>query len=353
MSAVSSNLNERSAWLIRCRAGLASVAVDELRFRKVISKRSSIFTLKQRDHDLILLAAKVEQPPSSILRIPDQVLYCPTYGRYKISNAQVARLSAQLRAERKVFRLAVTAAGTHFVRQDFARYLERELMKQGVNFSEKADDLLWVFCVDEAYYIGLERFGASDVPYREHRVAERPGSLPVTIGAAMAFLGVPRRNEVVLDPVCGSGTLLAEAFGYVPDASFVGIDLDPVAISIAGQNLAHLPNLQLIAGDGSRTNLTSGSITLFLANLPFGKQFGDRQTNPDLYRRILSEMVRLGNLSGWRAIVLSSDTEALEAALAAHPGLSCKRCLRVKVRGEWSQVLKVSPAFVEAAISAS
>jgi tRNA G10 N-methylase Trm11 len=334
--------DDRSAWLIRCRAGLGSVALDEMRFRKVISKRSSVFTLKQRDHDLILLAARVEHPPGAILRIPEQVLDCPAYGRYKISNAQIARLVAKLRSERKRFRLAATAAGTHFVRQDLARFLERELKKGGVQFSETAEDLLWVFCIDEAYYIGLERFDASNVTYRECRIVERPGSLPPTIAAAMAFLGVAYPQDVVFDPVCGSGTLLAEAHGYAPDASFIGIDADTVAINVAEKNLAHLPKHQLISGDGSRTTLAPGSVTLFLANLPFGKQFGEKQTNPDLYHRLLAEMVRLGNSSGWRAILLSSDIEALEAAFATHPELRCKRCLRVKVRGEWAQIVKVS-----------
>jgi tRNA G10 N-methylase Trm11 len=343
ISGTRAHSDDRSAWLIRCRAGLGSVALDELRFRKIISKRSSVFTLKQRDHDLILLAARVERPPSAILRIPEQVLDCLAYGRYKISNAQIARLANKLKAEQKRFRIAVTAAGTHFVRQDFERYLERELRSHGVVFSEASKDLLWVFCIDEAYYIGLERFHASQAPGRVYRVVERPGSLPPTIAAAMAFLGIPGSQEVVLDPVCGSGTLLAEAFEYAGGGSFVGVDLDPEAIYAAQKNLAHIPQHKLVCGDGTRTDLPPHSVTLFLANLPFGKQFGDKSTNASLYRSILSEMIRLGSRDGWRAVLLSSDTEAIGASFNSSPELKCRKSVRLKVRGEWAQIYMYVP----------
>ena len=70
---------------------------------------------------------------------------------------------------------------------------------------------MWVFCIDEAYYIGLQRSAQDDAPFRAQRTVERPGSLPPTIAAALAFLGNPAPGETILDPVCGSGTLLAEA----------------------------------------------------------------------------------------------------------------------------------------------
>jgi 23S rRNA G2445 N2-methylase RlmL len=85
-------------------------------------------------------------------------------------------------------------------------------------------------------------------------------------------------------------------------------------------------------------------VALFLSNLPFGKQYGDRATNPRLYGDLLREMARLGVPDAWRAVVLSSDVESLDAALSATPALACTKRLRVKVRGEWAQVAMIAPA---------
>jgi 23S rRNA G2445 N2-methylase RlmL len=175
------------------------------------------------------------------------------------------------------------------------------------------------------------------VALRQHRVAERPGSLPPTIAAAMAFLANPRDDDAVLDPVCGSGTLLAELHAYAPGAQLQGIDQDRPAIAAARRNLAHIPQVQLTVGDARATGLADGGLSLFLANLPFGKQFGSPAENRRLYQDILRELLRLGRPEGWRAVLLTSDLEALKAAIAAiaaTPGARIAGETPVKIRGE-------------------
>jgi 23S rRNA G2445 N2-methylase RlmL len=184
---------------------------------------------------------------------------------------------------------------------------------------------------------------ADDAALRKHRVAEREGSLPPTIAAAMAFLANPREADSALDPVCGSGTLLAELHAYAPGAQLAGIDLDRQAIAAARRNLAHLPQVQLSIGDARATGLADGTMTLFLANLPFGKQFGSRSDNRQLYPDILRELVRLGRPDGWRAILLTSDFEALRAAVTATPGIGIAAKSQVKIRGETAVMTTLRP----------
>src|SRR5207244_798317 len=147
---------------------------------------------------------------------------------------------------------------------------------RGVVFDPAATEALFVFCVDASYYVGVLSSQATDAERRQLRLAERPGSLPPTIAAAMAFLGRPTAGEIVLDPVCGSGTLLAEAHAYAPEARLIGVDLDARAIEVARQNLAGLANVELLQQDSTTLSLREHSVGLFLANLPFGKQFGSR-----------------------------------------------------------------------------
>ncbi len=329
-------LPERAPWVVRCAPGLARIATTELRFRKILARGVEPTVLRQRNHDLLFISRAGDTPPDLTLRIPEEIHYCPLFGRYKISQEQVGRVATLLRAQERPFRIVVTADGTQFPRVETRRWLGHRLAGLGVAITEDPaeDNVLWLFCVEEAYYVCLLRSGAPDAPERARRVVERPGSLPPTIAAAVAFLGTPRADDVILDPVCGSGTLLAEAHGYAPGARLRGLDRDFAAVEAARQNLAEVKDARLAIGDGADSNLPAGSITLFLGNLPFGKQFGDRETNGPLYERLLGEVERLAAPTGARAAFLTADTESFDAALAAHPGLTLDRRHAVKIRGE-------------------
>ncbi|HEU5329729.1 MAG TPA: methyltransferase domain-containing protein [Thermomicrobiales bacterium] len=334
---------ERKPWLVRCAPGLARVALAELRFRKVIPRTAGATILRQRNHDLIFLGHVAEQLPGGLLRIPEELHVCPLFGRYKITQSQLDRLAGVLLARSRPYRLAVTADGAHFPRQETKFWLTHELQRRHVALTDDPaeENVLWMFCVEEAYYFGLSRFTAADADLRDRRVAERQGALPPTIAAALAFLGEPRPTDTILDPVCGTGTLLAEAHAYAPEAALIGVDRDADALVAARQNLAQLRRVHLMRGDGARTGLPAGSVSLVLANLPFGKQFGDRQTNRDLYDRLLDELERLAVPDGARAVLLTSDTVALEGALAARPRLKAQQRATVKVRGEVATITSV------------
>ncbi|HEX5501445.1 MAG TPA: methyltransferase domain-containing protein [Thermomicrobiales bacterium] len=320
-------------WVLRCAPGLARVALTELRFRHLVGREPGATILRQRNHDLVFVPRTL-RPPGALLRVPEELHACVLYGRYKISQAQLARLAALLREQRRPFRVVVTADGAHFPRQQTQRWLHHALAGLGVPLTDDPDwdVVLWVFCVEEAYYVCLLHGTAVAAPGRAQRLAERPGALPATIAAALAFLGEPRADDTILDPVCGTGTLLAEAHAYAPEARLIGVDLDRDALAAAHDNLAGLPRLDLHHGDGARTGLSPGAVSLVLANLPFGKQFGSRESNPRLYRRLGAEIARVAARPA-RAVLLTADADALAAALAAQPRLKLVRRLPVRVRG--------------------
>jgi len=308
---------------------LARLLQDEMRFGRLIGKTDRPTVLRQRNHDLVFLPRLAREPRGGDLRLAEEVHRCPVYGRYKLSTSQLDRLAAAV----KRCRLVVSVDGSHFDRRDLARFIARELAQRRVRLDDDAPEL-WVFAVDATYYIC--RRVRDD--RRPERIAERPGSLPPTIAAAMAFLGHARDEDAILDPVCGSGTLLAEAHARAPGAALFSFDLDPAAIAAARRNLAKTV-ARLEVGDGRRTGLPASSFSLFLANLPFGRQFGDRAGNPQLYGELMAEMHRLGR-PGWRAVLLSSDEVALRAAVA---GMTVEREFRVAVRGERALMLLSRP----------
>lgn len=138
-----------------------------------------------------------------------------------------------------------------------------------------------------------------------------------TLAAAIADLGRVRRDTLVQDPFCGSGTMVIEAaqkamniapglrrrfcaehYGFVPqkvwaeqrekalsevrmDAAFEGFgwDIDPAAVELATQNAK-------LAGVGERCHFEMADVADFvpdatatvLTNPPYGERLGDLET---------------------------------------------------------------------------
>lgn len=336
-------MDMRGPWVVRCRPGLASVTVAELRFRRLVVPQTRIKTLWQRNYDLLFLNRTFRVLTADDLRTAEEIHHCLIYGRYKVSKAQLDRLVASLRALEHPLRLVVTVDGVHFTKQDFRGWLTKELEQRGVLLDNDVEEAIWVFCVEEYYYVGLRWDRWTNARFRNARIAERPGSLPPTIAAAMAFLSKPRTEEVILDPMCGSGTLLAETYAYAPQSRFIGFDIDPDAIAAARQNLAHIPQIHLETRDGTATGLHTNSITLFISNLPFGKQYGDPQHNVLLYKQLFAEMIRIGVPRVWRAIVLTADVEAINLALSGLSSLAIAKKISIRVRGEEATIFVIEP----------
>ena len=332
-----------TAWLLRCAPGLATSLIAELRANGLADRRSKPSVLWQRNHDLVFLPRLAAEPKAGQLRIAEEIHRCPVYGRYKISLRQLDVMAGFVRSKRGHWHLVVTVDGNRYNRHELGRWLGRELRRRGAALDDSGHRTAFLFCVEESYYFCLPYRTATETGQRGQRVAEREGSLPPTIAAAMAFLGEPRDGETVLDPVCGSGTLLAEACAYAPGIHAIGIDSDTDAVAAARRNLAKLRDVTLATGDARATKLPDASVGLFLANLPFGKQFGSRSQNRQLYQDIVREMARLGRAEGWRAVLLTSDTDALEAAAADIGTVRLARASPVKVRGEPATIFLLRP----------
>jgi tRNA G10 N-methylase Trm11 len=323
--------------LIRCAPGIAKLCLKELQYYKIIHKSARTFTLYQRNHDLIFLPKAENFNNVSKLRLAEDVFECLLFGQNHISEAQLDKLAAMLKNKEQY--LALSVDGAHFKRQDLKRMLASALSKRNIKIAENASAALWGFFIDHKYYIGRRIFDFQQAPLRNKRIAERPGSLPVTIAAAAAFWANPQKRETIFDPTCGSGTLLAEAFAIQPGLSEVtGCDIDPEAIAIAKKNLRHIPDLTLHNDEGQYADLSGQNINITISNLPFGKQYGDTSTNRQLYTSILEQSMRTAHLPSWRGIFITSDENAFREALSACKKLNLNEKISVKIQGETASI---------------
>ena len=166
-----------------------------------------------------------------------------------------------------------------------------------------------------------------------------------TLAAAIADLGRVRRDSLVQDPFCGSGTLVIEAaqkalnlapglrrrfaaehFDFVPadiwaeqrqkaldevrkDAAFEGIgyDIDPAAVALANANAK-------LAGVGDRCRFEVADVREFraldnatvLTNPPYGERLMEKREAEALYTAFGSAYAKTEH---WRLYLLSSHTE--------------------------------------------
>jgi predicted RNA methylase len=257
---------------------------------------------------------------------------CPVFGRFNISKAQLDALADAWKRD-KPDGLVASIAGSKFQRQDLLRWVTKELGTRGIIVpkGESPKRPCWFMAVDEAYYFGLPRFNYHEAQGRE-RPSDRSGSLPPVIAAAMAFAAKPSANEVIWDPVMGTGTLIREAAALAPQARIIGSDTDADAIAIAKQALGKAKTIKLITADSTTLDLGRSDLTLTLANLPFGKQFQPEQGTPALYEALLRQSLKAA-APNWRAVLLTSDHAALAQAVKAVGGLTLDKTASVKTRG--------------------
>lgn len=331
-------LGASPAWLFQSPVGLANWLKKELVYRGVIENKQKLMMLKQRNHDLLFATRIKDGSNVPNMRIAEAAYRCPVFGRFKISKRQIQVLKDEL-SKLGPRRLVVSATGRHFERHEIARFLTRELAAVGYAFSPGTEDEVWMICIDESWYFGIPEMKSRSAEGRDERVSERRGSLPPPIAAAMVFACGPKGDDIVLDPCCGSGTLLSEFHAFASDAQLTGMDIDPEAIAVAKSNLGQ--TARLISGDSRKADLGDQKVTAVLANLPFGRQFGDKKTNASLYAAILQRALELRSETGWRAVLLTSDVESLRKALAHTKGIRTEDLFMVHVRGEPAIAIRI------------
>ncbi|MFY1691151.1 TRM11 family SAM-dependent methyltransferase [Plantactinospora sp. WMMB782] len=156
----------------------------------------------------------------------------------------------------------------------------------------------------------------SDASLRQHagREVERSGALRPTVAAQMVLLaGQP--DGVLLDPCCGSGTILSEA-GATGWRQVMGGDIDPAAVEIARSNA---PTADVRQHDVRHLDLPDAAVAAVVSNLPFGRQFDVEGSMSAWLTAALAEMARVTRPGG-RVVLLAPDIpgHAIPARLRPH-----------------------------------
>ncbi len=233
------------------------------------------------------------------------------------------------------YRLVTQMTGEHGyrridAREALARGLAGKLPASWRHVEENAAVEIWL-TIDGATAVCGLRLSDASMRHRSYKSEHLPASLRPSVAAAMVRLAEARAGQVVLDPMCGAGTILAEQLQTKPVTAWGG-DLDANALHAAGSNLRRLGRALLARWDARRLPLPEQTVDRLISNPPFGKQLSTPAEIGPLYRAMLIDYDRVLKADG-RAVLLVSEAERLNDA-AAVVGWQRTRQLRVRVLGQ-------------------
>jgi 23S rRNA G2445 N2-methylase RlmL len=239
------------------------------------------------------------------------------------------------------YRLVTQMSGTH----GYRRIDAGKAMAQGLAgvfppswrpAEENAAVEVWLIIRGRTAVCGL-RLSDKTMRHRTYKVEHQPASLRPTIAAAMVRLAGAAPGDVVLDPMCGAGTILAEQIelSKLRKAGRVdtwGGDRDLNMLRAAASNLHRVGPALLVHWDAARLPLAAESVDRVVCNPPFGKQLSTPAEIGPLYRAAIRECNRVLKPGG-RAVFLVSEAEPLREAIKPHRWQPSRQ-LSVEVLGQ-------------------
>jgi putative N6-adenine-specific DNA methylase/tRNA (guanine6-N2)-methyltransferase len=159
---------------------------------------------------------------------------------------------------------------------------------------------------------------------------------------AYALLQLPHLDgppDVLLDPFCGSGTILQEAAAHWPDTALYGNDWDDDAAAGARLNVAQDgldDRIDIRQDDAWYLADTfadlAGTVDLIATNPPFGMRIGRSMDFFPFYRRVLSQMAELLHPGGY-VVLLVLRQQPFQRALDAVDGYDLRHVRVVEIGG--------------------
>ncbi len=212
----------------------------------------------------------------------------------------------------KTWRVVSQMVGTHGYRRVDAGLSVidalRRVFPSTMHLVEDDADLeVWLWLSGSEALLGA-RLSNATMRHRTYKHEHLPASLRPTAAAALNWLSQPTDDDVVLDPLCGAGTILIERALLAPYEQLLGGDKRREAVAIAERNAtaAHV-SATWQTWDARALPLDAASSTRIVTNLPFGKQIGTHAENHALYQALIKEFGRVLAPKGVLVTLTSED----------------------------------------------
>lgn len=349
--------------------GLSNAVKAEISLREIECSISAHYPLRNQELLLVEGSASLAAQLRSLRTVEDLFVIAALPARIPQRKLQLRLVDAASR-QQILEALALkepsnnrkaTSGFAVFVKQDHDYPLHRKTIAGALigevegtfrrwKYRDPAEIELWIFLSKGLLLWGV-RLTSIEFRQRTYRADERSGSLQPVVAAALAVLSKPRLDEVILDPMCGSGTLLIERQMFPGNAESHGADVDKAAIDLAKKNSGKANvSIKLTCADSTQADFGThleGRVDTVLCNLPYGRQFAKES---DLYDRSLARWRALLRERGGKMVLLTPLASELTRAAHVHQ-LSCTRLLSCNVKGIAAGIFlleRVAPRVSEA-----
>lgn len=175
---------------------------------------------------------------------------------------------------------------------------------------------------------------------RHPRIRTHPAALRANIAyAAVRFANLGPESGLLLDPFCGSGTILLEAGDIWPQLRLEGWDWNARAAegtraNLEAAGLADRARIHAADSADFANAYQPGEVDAIVTNPPFGRKLGRTIHFPGFYRRLFESAAAVLPPRG-RLVVLADRTGALRRGLAASGGFRTRRATLIQMSGVW------------------
>ena len=182
---------------------------------------------------------------------------------------------------------------------------------------------IWLTIYSKTAVCGV-RLSDRTMRHRTYKLEHIAASLRPTVAAAMVRLAGIGPGMTVLDPMCGAGTILAEALDVAGKRSRAGKvrvfggDIDPNAVFVTSQNLQKVGPIDLARWDATALPLETASVDRIVSNPPFGKQLSSIEQIGPLYEAASAEWDRVLRPGG-RAVLARDGTRGFASRAVGSP----------------------------------
>ncbi|XP_025987870.1 THUMP domain-containing protein 3 [Solenopsis invicta] len=146
-----------------------------------------------------------------------------------------------------------------------------------------------------------------------------PTTLRSTICYNLLKLAKPKPGEIIIDPMCGGGSIPIEATLAYPDSYVLCGDNDSRAVNRTKSNMDASTvgcKIDLVQWTASKLPFKDSFVDIIVTDMPFGKRSGNKSHNKVFYKEFLLELGRIVKLNG-RIILLTYDRCNFKDALMA------------------------------------
>ncbi|XP_030643355.1 THUMP domain-containing protein 2 [Chanos chanos] len=210
-----------------------------------------------------------------------------------------------------------------FTSQDFSRIIGTAIRRQlGWKVDLREPDLeVNVSINDDHCILGIPLLKCSlaSRSYIKH------SGLRSTVAWTMASLCSIQEGCVILDPMCGVGTVLLEAAQECSSTLFIGMDCSAAQLLKAAENVETAGlggRVELLQSSAMEIPLPSNSVDGVICDVPFGRKFSCGTNVTVALPKLIREMERVLSVNGSLVLLLSLQLSALLKKL-----LSPDRCL--------------------------